>query len=182
MKTITEFSGFTLKDALKKYAELSSGEPAKTPEEISQAMGEAFKLQDEKLKLFLAALEMVKERNERLKRVVVMTLAENEKAPHGAEKREEHFFLPEFFPEPFGTKKKFEGKGRHGGRDDKRKGKKRRGGRRGDRRDREGGGGERQARGDRKPRPERPQGAEGPKIVIKPKTEKSEGSAPSTNG
>ena len=107
MKTITEFNVFQLKNALAKLSELAG----KTPEEVSAALGEAFKLEGDRLKFFQAAVDLVKTRVESLKRVVVMTAGEGEKAPGGTEEREGTHYLVEFYPAP-------ESKQPRGGRED----------------------------------------------------------------
>lgn len=134
MKTITEFDGFTLKRGLQKLVELEK--EGKTAEEIPALITETFKYEGDKLKFFQAALDMAKARgatpeNSRVKRVVVMTLQETEKAPQGSEKRDEHTYLLEFFPAPPQPKRKgrdrFDGKGK-GGRGKGKRGRGKRGG------------------------------------------------------
>lgn len=98
MKTLTEFDGFRLKNALAKKAELSAA--GKTPEELPAAMGEVLKLEGDKLTLFLAALEHAEKRAEGLKRIVVFTVEEGKKAPHGAVQVGDKWFLAEFFYTP----------------------------------------------------------------------------------
>lgn len=123
MKTITEFNGFSLKSALPKYSELVGAN--KTAEEILQAMGEEFKLEGDKLKFFLNSLEQVGAKPDRVKRVVVLAIAEGEKLPAGATQIDQHAYLPEYFPEPPQPKKpgRF---GKHpGGKGPRGKGKKR---------------------------------------------------------
>lgn len=130
MKTITEFDGFTLKRGLQKMEELAS--QSKTAEEIPALLTEAFKYEGDKLKFFQHALDIAKARGAsaqdcRVKRVIVLTLAEGEKAPQGTEQREEQYYLHEMFPTPPRPEKgrgRFEGKGRGKGR-----GKGKRGGR-----------------------------------------------------
>lgn len=145
MKTLTEFSGFSLQDIGKTRAQLIS--ESKTPEEISAALTEQFKVEGEKLQLLLSALDAIDNKVTDLKRVVVGTLAEGEKLPPKAVQKEDKVFVAEYFP-PMnrpGGKGKFNGKG--GPRDGKRGGG--RGGR-GGRDGRKGGGGRgRNDRGDR---------------------------------
>jgi hypothetical protein len=109
MKTITEFSAFNLRDAHSKAREIhaalqTEGKPA---EELEQAkketlnayLAEKFKLEGEKLELFLKALEVVgaKPRElENLKRVVVYTIAEGEKVPGNVVQRESRAFGAEY--------------------------------------------------------------------------------------
>jgi len=91
-KTITEFDGFRIKNALTTKKELAAA--GKTPEEIAQGLGEALKLEGDKLKWLLSALEVV-------------------------EGREGKHFLAEYFYVP----QKQERKGREGRDGDKRGGK-----------------------------------------------------------
>lgn len=117
MKTITEFFGLHLNNALKASKELAAA--GKTPEEIQQALGSSFKAEGDKLKFLTTAMELIKERSEGLKRVVVLTIAENEKVPPHTEKRDEHYYLIEYFPGA--PNKKFDRKRR--GRDNRDRGK-----------------------------------------------------------
>lgn len=125
MKTLTEFAVIHLKNAQAKADELTAA--GKTAEELPAALGEALSIEGDKLKFLLAALEVYKVRSEGLKRVLVISVGENEKAPQGAEKHDEQFYLAEFFPVPVSSQKG-----------------------RGDRRDERGGKGDRGGRGDRK--------------------------------
>lgn len=96
MKTITEFLGANLKNAIKlKQNLLASG---KTPEELPEALGEALKIEGDRLTHILSAIEVVEKKLEDLKRVVVLSLAENEKAPNAAQKLGELYFVAEYFP------------------------------------------------------------------------------------
>ncbi len=99
MKTITEFSGFTLKEALaKKTALLAEG---KTDEEAMALIHEMLKLADEtKIAFYKNAVDMTQSRMDRVKRVVVATKSsETEKVPEEFSEREGHFYLVEFFPQ-----------------------------------------------------------------------------------
>lgn len=92
----------------------------KTAEETSQALAETYKLEGDKLKHFTAALDLAKAKANNLKRVLVFSLAEGEKAPAGAVEKEGSYYATEFFyvPEkkkPHGPKGKgFGGKGGKG--------------------------------------------------------------------
>lgn len=125
MKTITEFTVSTLKNALKTKQDLSAS--GKTAEELPAAMGEALKLEGDKLTLLLSALEVVEKKTNDLKRVVVWSLAEGETAPRGTEKKGEHYFGIEFFPPMPGQEPKRHGRGKgrdaKGGRDKDKRGK-----------------------------------------------------------
>jgi len=87
MKTLTEFANMTIQRGLTQLKELTAA--SKTVEEIQAAITESFKLEGEKLKFFMNALNAVKEKTDRLKRVIVMTVAEGEKLPSGSSKIEE---------------------------------------------------------------------------------------------
>lgn len=95
MKSVTEFPTFTLNKALQAKAALAA--QSKTPEEIQQSLGETFKLEGDKLKYFINALEVAGQNTENLKRVVVVSLNEGENAPHKATKVEELHYVPEFY-------------------------------------------------------------------------------------
>ena len=129
MRTITEFHASTLKNAIKTKEELLAA--GKTAEELPAAMGEALKLEGDKLNHVLNALEVVGTKTHDLKRVVILALNENEKAPSGVQQKGEQYFAVEYFPPLPGTQPKGRGP-RDGKRDGKRgdrKGKKGRGGR-----------------------------------------------------
>jgi hypothetical protein len=97
MKTLTEFSGFVLKDALaKKTALLAEG---KTEEEAQGAIHEQLKLDEAKIAFYRNVLDMTSSRIDRVKRVVVaLKAAETEKVPENYIEREGHFYLVEYFP------------------------------------------------------------------------------------
>lgn len=97
MKSITEFTSFTLTNALKTKASLTEG--GKSPEEIQQSLGETFKYEGDKLKHFVNALEVAGQNPEKLKRILVVSLAEGETAPAKAIKVEETHYIPEFIVE-----------------------------------------------------------------------------------
>jgi hypothetical protein len=136
MKTLTEFNGFALKNALETKKQLVAA--GKTAEELPAAMGEALKLEGDKLTFYLAAIEVAEARPDNLKRVVVLDIPETEKAPKGAEKKGEKYFIAEYFYTP-APKREGRGQGRHEGRGDGKKRGKGRGGR--------GGRGQRDERG-----------------------------------
>ena len=141
MKTITEFSGFSLKEAIaKKAALLAEG---KTEEEAQAAINEQLKLVDDtKISFYKNAVDMTASRVNTVKRVVVAVKAtETENVPTAFAEREGHFYLVEYFADArsaapagrdddrYGRGGRGGGKGR-GGRD---------GGRGNDRGDRAGG-------------------------------------------
>jgi len=104
MKTITEFFGMHLNNALKMSRELAVA--GKNPEEVQAALGESLKVQGDKLKLLTTTLDVIKDRAEGLKRVVVLTLDEKEKVPANTEKRDEYYYLFEYFPGAANDRKK----------------------------------------------------------------------------
>lgn len=121
MKSVTEFWSVNLTKGNKAKAELVAA--GKTPEEISVAIGESFKMEGDKLKHFINALEVASQNPEKLAQVLVVTCAEGETAPPKAVKIEETHYIPVFTsdPRPVNTQKfdrnaasKGKGKG-HGG-------------------------------------------------------------------
>lgn len=96
MKTVTEFAGPTLKNAAKIKQELITA--GKTPEELPQAMGEALKLEGDKLNFILNALEVVGTRLDDLKRVVVLSPTEGEKVTGNGVQKGEQYYRPEHYP------------------------------------------------------------------------------------
>jgi hypothetical protein len=161
MKTLTEFPSFALKSATEAWIALTI--EGKSGEEATTALGETLKVEGEKLKHLISAIDFAKNKTQGLKRVLVVSIGENEKAPEGSEKREELYFVAEFFPAQqerprpqFGRGDR-DDRGGSGGRGDKRGGG--RGGDR-DRNDRGGRGGDRpqgdrpRFGGERAPRPE----------------------------
>jgi hypothetical protein len=99
MKTITEFSGFTLKDALsKKSALIAEG---KSEDEAQVAINEQLKLLDEtKVTFFKNAVDMCKSRLDQVKRIVVaVKSSDTEKVPEMFSEREGNFYLIEYFPQ-----------------------------------------------------------------------------------
>jgi hypothetical protein len=95
MKSVTEFAGIILNQALKAQAALVT--EGKTPEEIQESLGVTYKLEGDKLKHFVNALEVAGQNQDSLKRVVVASLGEGEKVPAKATKVEEHHYIPEFY-------------------------------------------------------------------------------------
>lgn len=96
MKTLTEFFGMNLKQAAQTRKELMDS--GKTPEELTPALGEALKLEGERLHHLIQALEAVGTRLQDLKRVVVYALNEGEKAPQKAVQKGDHYYLVEYYP------------------------------------------------------------------------------------
>ncbi len=159
MKTLTEFPSQTLKNAAKTHQELTAA--GKTPEELPAALGEALKVEGDKLTRLIAAIEVVGTRFDDLKRVVVLqTTAEGEKAPSGAQQKGELYYVTEYYaslqpqkPAGRGDRDDRGGKKGRGGKG-RRDGKGGRGGERGERGEKRAGGGagsEGGERGDRRP-------------------------------
>lgn len=94
MKAVTEFPNFTLSRALKAKTDLLAA--GKTPEEVQTSLGETFKLEGDRLKHFMNAIDIAGQNSENLKRVIVVSLNEGENAPAKAIKVEEHHYVPEF--------------------------------------------------------------------------------------
>jgi hypothetical protein len=154
MKTITEFSPTPLKEASRIRAELAA--VGKTPEEIPAGLGEALKLEGDKLTHLMSAIEVVADKTADLKRVLVFSLGEGEKAPSGAKELNGAYFLVEYYPPIAGQggQRKFQ---------DKRPGKDHSGKRKGKRGAGERGAGGRSAGERRGPRPQTGEaGAAGP--------------------
>lgn len=94
MKAVTEFPSYTLNQAVTAKGTLTAA--GKTPEEIQTSLGESFKLEGDKLKHFIAAVDVAAQNAQNLRRVLVVSLAEGEKVPVKAVKVEEHHYIPEF--------------------------------------------------------------------------------------
>ena len=160
MKTLTEFSGFVLKEVMaKKAALLAEG---KTEEEAQAAINEQLKLDETKVGFYKNVVDMTSSRRDSVKRVVVALRAtETEKVPESYMEREGHFYLIEYFPQAggsrpsrdddrgYGNDRKGGGRGRGG---DSRGG----GGRGGNDRGGSGGGFDRGSRDNRDARPAAP--------------------------
>jgi len=104
MKHITEFFGHSLTAALVKDKELAAS--GKSPEELASAreqlLTELTKFEGDKLKHFMAALEAIAAKPDRIKRVVVWQVSEGEKAPKAALARDGFIYLVEHFPHAHG--------------------------------------------------------------------------------
>lgn len=94
MKSVTEFWSATLFKGLKAKEALAA--EGKSPEEIQTGLGESFKYEGDKLKYFLAALDVAAQNQEKLSRVLVVSLNEGETAPPKAVKVEEMHYVPDF--------------------------------------------------------------------------------------
>jgi hypothetical protein len=94
MKSVTEFAIFTLNKGLAAKAALAA--EGKSPEEIQTSLGETFKLEGDKLKYFVNALDVAGQNQQNLKRVFVISLSEGESAPAKATQVEEFHYVPEF--------------------------------------------------------------------------------------
>lgn len=114
MRLVTEFASFTLAKGLTTRAALLA--EGKSPEEIQQGLGEAFKFEGDKLKHFINSLDVAEANQAKLKRVVVITLNEGENAPAKATKVDDVYYGPEFLTEARPAAEKSEGRGGRGGR------------------------------------------------------------------
>ncbi len=95
MKSITEFPAFTLRAAITTKAQLTS--EGKSPEEVQTALGTTYKLEGDRLKHFVNAIDVASNNADGLKRVIVMSLAEGENPPAKALKVEEAYYVPDIF-------------------------------------------------------------------------------------
>jgi hypothetical protein len=146
MKTLTEVAAPNLKNAAKVKQDLAAA--GKTAEEMPQALGEALKLEGDKLNFLINAVDLVGDKQTDLKRVVVYALNEGETAPKGVQQKGEHYYMVEYYPSLNPPKAKGRGD-QHEGRGGKRGGR----GGRGDKDKKRGGGGRggpRQPRGEKK--------------------------------
>jgi hypothetical protein len=98
MKSVTEFPNFKLAQGLSAKTALAA--EGKSPEEIQTSIGEKFKLEGDKLKYFINAIEVAGQNMEKLTRVLVVSFVEGEKLPPKATKLEELHYVPEFQAEP----------------------------------------------------------------------------------
>ncbi len=98
MKSITEFPVHKLNQAFAKKTELTTA--GKTPEELQTEMGTAFKMEGDKLKHFLAAIDVAQENLQNLARVLVVQFGEGENVSPKAKKIEDFYYLPEFTKDP----------------------------------------------------------------------------------
>lgn len=116
MKAVTEFPSHLLTRGLEAKTAMTA--EGKTPEEIQASLGETFKLEGDRLKHFFNSLDIAA-KNAGLARMMVMSLAEGEKAPPKAVQIEEHYYVPEFRvlaqpQQPGREGRGGHGKGRHG--------------------------------------------------------------------
>ncbi len=98
MKSVTEFPTHKLVKGIDAKTALAA--EGKSPEEIQTTLGETFKLEGDKLKLFLNACEVASTNMDKLARVLVVSLTEGENAPPKAVKIEEHHYVPDFAVDP----------------------------------------------------------------------------------
>src|SRR6476469_9853409 len=94
MKFVTEFANMTLTQAIKSRAALVA--EGKQPEEIQAALGTTYKVEGEKLTHLINAVEVASQNTENLKRVLVVSLNEGEKAPAKAVQVEAFHYVPDF--------------------------------------------------------------------------------------
>jgi hypothetical protein len=119
MKSVTEFWNVTLQKGLSAKTALAA--EGKTPEEISQNLGETFKMEGDKLKHFINAIEVANQNQDKLMRVMVVSLNEGESAPAKAIQVEDFHYVPDFqtAPKPVVTQRPTPqgGRGRGGKKD-----------------------------------------------------------------
>jgi hypothetical protein len=113
MKAVTEFASFTLANGLKAKTTLAT--EGKTPEEIQAKLGETFKYEGEKLNHFINAIDVAGQNQDKLKRVMVVSLAEGETIPSKSTKVGEHHYVPEFQQAAYVKPEAPKGKGGRGG-------------------------------------------------------------------
>jgi hypothetical protein len=114
MRAVTEFANVTLTQALKARAALAAD--GKTPEEIQESLASTYKLEGDKLTHFINALVVAEKNSDGLKRVLVMSLNEGEKAPAKSVQVEAHHYVPEFHIDPKTMQKKADSKNDRNGR------------------------------------------------------------------
>lgn len=114
MRLVTEFASFTLVKGISTRAALLA--EGKSPEEVEAGLGEAFKLEGDKLKHFVNSLDVAAANADKLKRVVVLSLNEGENAPAKATKIDDVYYGPEFLvaARPAAEKTDAKGGGRGG--------------------------------------------------------------------
>jgi hypothetical protein len=98
MKSITEFALHTLTKGLADKAAMTA--EGKSPEDTAAALGTSFKYEGDKLKHFVAALDVAGANQENLSRVLVVQVNEGETAPAKSVKVEEFHYVPEFKSAP----------------------------------------------------------------------------------
>ena len=74
MKSVTEFANFTLTQGLQAKTALAA--EGKSPEEVTEALAAKFKLEGDKLKHFINALEVATQNSANLRRVRVGSRSE----------------------------------------------------------------------------------------------------------
>ncbi len=92
MKSITEFTPFLLQKVLTAKTQLLAD--GKTAEEAMASVGETFKIEGDRLKHAMAASDLVKDKND-VRRILVVSFAEGETAPSQYQKIEESYYLVE---------------------------------------------------------------------------------------
>ena len=93
MKAITEFPEFILSKALELKTSLIA--EGKTPEEAQASLGEKYKFEGDKLNHFVRAIDVVAQKLENVRRVLVVTLNEGESAPARATKVDDFYYIPD---------------------------------------------------------------------------------------
>lgn len=126
MKNVTEFWNVNLFKGLQAKEALAA--QGKTPEEIQTSIGETFKMEGDKLKHFLNAMDVASQNKDKLHRVLVVTYAEGESPAPKSVQVEEHYYVPAFIKEAPAPSEKKDEKGGKGGRPQRGGGGKREGG------------------------------------------------------
>ena len=103
MKSVTEFLSFKLEDGLKAKAALSA--EGKSPEEISASIGEQFKLEGDKLKCFVNAVEIASQSSDKLFKIKVVKLNEGQNPPPRSTIIEDLCYITEPKADPNAAKK-----------------------------------------------------------------------------
>ena len=112
MKSVTEFLSFKLEDGLKAKAALAA--EGKAPDEITTAMGEQFKMEGDKLKCFVNAVELAGQSSEKLFKIKVVKLNEGQNPPPRGTVIEDLCYITEPKADPTAAKKADEKEGARG--------------------------------------------------------------------
>ena len=140
MKTVTEFPGVVIRQVLKTKQDLLSN--GTTEELLGEGLGQAYKVEGDRLKHLMKAIELSAPQIEHLARVRVFAAEAEAPTPQGAVKDGEHFYMVEVTsfakPDRGGRDRNDRDPKGRGGRDKGRGGKGRDGGGRGGDRPRSG--------------------------------------------
>ena len=103
MKAVTEFWIPKLAEGNKAKAAFAA--EGKTPEEISAAIGEKFKFEGDKLKAFVAAMDIASQTTEKILLIKVVRLNEGQNPPPRGTVVEDLCYITELQPDPATAKK-----------------------------------------------------------------------------